>query len=96
MTVRLLRGSYLSANDIGGSCALVTGRAVQEIALGGTPPRLQTWQHPVWETKTAKGEVFQEKTDELPDCLIPPADRRYCFLETDGRGCFFGKFSSYW
>jgi hypothetical protein len=45
MTVRLLRGSYLSANDIGGTCALVTGRAVQEIALGGTPPRLQTWQH---------------------------------------------------
>ncbi|WP_198141260.1 DUF4962 domain-containing protein [Verrucomicrobium spinosum] len=62
--------SYLSANDIGGTCALVTGQAAQEILLGGNRrPAAKPGSTLLWETKTAKGEVFQEKTDELPDSL---------------------------
>lgn len=62
--------SYIGVEDIGGTCSHVAGQAAQEIVLReNRRPASKPGSTLLWEANTAKGGVFQEKTDELPDCL---------------------------
>ncbi|MFD0893999.1 DUF4962 domain-containing protein [Luteolibacter ambystomatis] len=62
--------SYLEVHDSTATCALVTGQATRGIELGGQQRNAKLpGSTLLWEKSETGGEVFQEKVDELPDCL---------------------------
>lgn len=62
--------SYLEVHDSASTCALVTGQASRQIAVGDKQRDAQSpGSTLLWENRGPRGELFVEKIDELPDCL---------------------------
>ena len=64
------RPSYLDVHDQTGTCALVTGQASQNIALGQQQRTAQfAGSTLLWEKGPDQMEIFREETDQLPPVL---------------------------